>query len=87
MNVNAASEGTPWPWTLAFGYHEDRVPTHRLRGRAFLETVRSASTAPVDFRGLAQNLAHAFMRRMELDPALVDRRPQLTPTASSCRQS
>jgi cell fate regulator YaaT (PSP1 superfamily) len=63
------------------------VPTHRLRGRAFLETVRSASTAPVDFRGLAQNLAHAFMRRMELDPALVDRRPQLTPTASSCRQS
>jgi hypothetical protein len=20
--------GTPWMWTLAFGHHEDRTPTH-----------------------------------------------------------
>jgi hypothetical protein len=20
--------GSPWMWTLAFGYHEDRTPTH-----------------------------------------------------------
>jgi hypothetical protein len=25
---NAASVGTPWMWTLAFGQHEDRAPTH-----------------------------------------------------------
>ena len=24
----AASPGTPWMWTLAFGHHEDRIPTH-----------------------------------------------------------
>ena len=24
----AAPEGTPWLWTLAFGHHEDRTPTH-----------------------------------------------------------
>jgi hypothetical protein len=23
-----ASVGTPWMWTLAFGHHEDRTPTH-----------------------------------------------------------
>jgi len=21
-------DGTPWLWTLAFGHHEDRTPTH-----------------------------------------------------------
>jgi hypothetical protein len=26
--VNAAPVGTPWMWTLAFGHHEDRTPTH-----------------------------------------------------------
>jgi hypothetical protein len=25
---NAAPVGTPWMWTLAFGHHEDRTPTH-----------------------------------------------------------
>jgi hypothetical protein len=24
----AAPVGMPWMWTLAFGYHEDRTPTH-----------------------------------------------------------
>ena len=28
MKVHAAPEGSPWMWTLAFGYHEDRTPTH-----------------------------------------------------------
>jgi hypothetical protein len=23
-----ASIGTPWMWTLAYGYHEDRTPTY-----------------------------------------------------------
>jgi hypothetical protein len=25
---NAEPVGLPWMWTLAFGYHEDRTPTH-----------------------------------------------------------
>ncbi len=24
----ASPVGTPWMWTLIFGYHEDRTPTH-----------------------------------------------------------
>jgi hypothetical protein len=28
FKVHAAPEGSPWKWTLAFGYHEDRTPTH-----------------------------------------------------------
>jgi hypothetical protein len=27
FKVNAAPVGQPW-WTLAFGHHEDRTPTH-----------------------------------------------------------
>jgi hypothetical protein len=28
FKANAAPLGTPWMWTLAFGQHEDRSPTH-----------------------------------------------------------
>jgi hypothetical protein len=28
VKANAAPVGTPWMWTLAFGHHEDRSPTH-----------------------------------------------------------
>ena len=28
MKVHAAPVGSPWMWTLAFGQHEDRTPTH-----------------------------------------------------------
>jgi hypothetical protein len=28
METAAAPVGQPWMWTLAFGYHEDRTPTH-----------------------------------------------------------
>jgi hypothetical protein len=28
FEANAAPVGTPWMWTLAFGHHEDRTPTH-----------------------------------------------------------
>ncbi len=28
MKAAASPEGTPWLWTLAFGHHEDRTPTH-----------------------------------------------------------
>jgi hypothetical protein len=28
FKMNAAPVGSPWMWTLAFGHHEDRTPTH-----------------------------------------------------------
>jgi hypothetical protein len=28
FNSHAGPVGSPWMWTLAFGYHEDRTPTH-----------------------------------------------------------
>ena len=28
FKANAGPVGSPWMWTLAFGYHEDRTPTH-----------------------------------------------------------
>jgi hypothetical protein len=28
LKANAAPAGAPWFWTLAFGHHEDRTPTH-----------------------------------------------------------
>ena len=28
MKTEAAPIGSPWMWTLAFGHHEDRTPTH-----------------------------------------------------------
>jgi hypothetical protein len=30
FKANAAPVGVPWMWTLAFGHHEDRIPTHGL---------------------------------------------------------
>jgi hypothetical protein len=28
LKVHEAPVGSPWMWTLALGYHEDRTPTH-----------------------------------------------------------
>jgi hypothetical protein len=28
MKASLAPEGTPWLWTLAYGQHKDRTPTH-----------------------------------------------------------
>jgi hypothetical protein len=28
FKANASPVGSPWMWTLAFGHHEDRSPTH-----------------------------------------------------------
>jgi hypothetical protein len=28
FKANAAPVGSPWMWTLVFGHHEDRTPTH-----------------------------------------------------------
>jgi hypothetical protein len=28
LNAAASPVGTPWMWTLAYGYHNDRSPMH-----------------------------------------------------------
>jgi hypothetical protein len=40
FKVNAEPVGTPWMWTLAFGHHEDRTPTH-----GYAETREAAMAA------------------------------------------
>jgi len=40
FKVHAAPVGSPWMWTLAFGYHEDRTPTH-----GYAETREAAMAA------------------------------------------
>ena len=39
LKALAAPVGTPWMWTLTFGYHEDRTPTTGY------EPTREAATA------------------------------------------
>jgi hypothetical protein len=40
METAAAPVGQPWMWTLAFGHHEDRTPTH-----GYAETREAAMAA------------------------------------------
>jgi hypothetical protein len=40
FNAAASPVGTPWMWTLAFGYHQDRTPTH-----GYCETREAAMAA------------------------------------------
>jgi hypothetical protein len=40
FKANAAPVGSPWMWTLAFGHHEDRTPTH-----GYAETREAAMAA------------------------------------------
>jgi hypothetical protein len=40
FKANAAPVGSPWMWTLAFGHHEDRTPTH-----GYAETREAAMSA------------------------------------------
>jgi hypothetical protein len=34
FKANAAPVGSPWIWTLAFGYHRDRAPKPWVRANA-----------------------------------------------------
>jgi hypothetical protein len=40
FKANAATVRSPWMWTLAFGHHEDRSPTH-----GYAETRETAMAA------------------------------------------
>ena len=41
LKVHAAPVGSPWMWTLAFGHHEDRTPTH-----GYAATREAANASP-----------------------------------------
>ena len=44
FKVNASPVGTPWMWSLTFGHHEDRTPTHgyaATRGAAMAAFAKS----------------------------------------------
>ncbi len=38
METAAAPVGQPWMWTLAFGHHEDRTPTHGYAAKRVADT-------------------------------------------------
>jgi hypothetical protein len=46
LKVHTAPVGTPWMWTLAFGHHEDRTPTHGYA--ATREAAEAAAVAEFD---------------------------------------
>ena len=58
LKVHAAPVGSPWMWTLAFGHHEDRTPTHGYAGTreaamaAFAKSWRRAPLRHEALRGM-----------------------------------
>jgi hypothetical protein len=59
LKVHAASVGSPWMWTRAFGHHEDRTPTHgyeatreaAMRSPTVAEGVKSCPFSKVPKKG------------------------------------
>jgi hypothetical protein len=56
VRVHAEPIGSPWMWTLAFGHHEDRTPTHGCEPTREATTWQNsrpgsqAADGPVDLR-------------------------------------
>jgi hypothetical protein len=52
FKANTAPVGSPWMWTLAFGHHEDRTPTHGYEATreaamaAFAKSWRGSKRSP-----------------------------------------
>jgi hypothetical protein len=63
---NSSPVGASWMWTLAFGHHEYRTPTHGYAG-----TREAAMAAGVDKPDGALGHSHASMRARET-PILLD---------------
>jgi hypothetical protein len=64
MKAAAAPVGSPWMWTLAFGHHEDRTPTHgyeATREAAMTAFAKSWRREPLAQKG-ASNHDHAHGR-------------------------
>jgi hypothetical protein len=68
LKANAAPAGSPWMWTLAFGHHEDRTPTHgyaesRSRnGGVCQELAARVNSNYLRFCGEADTPWHRFRR-------------------------
>jgi hypothetical protein len=89
MKAKAAPVDAPWMWTLIFGYHEDRTPTHgcharggngQCRGpRESCSAPRPASTTPgSEFsRGRAVNGRLGIRRARSRHRSLLTRRATL----------
>jgi hypothetical protein len=48
FNAAASPVGTPWMWTLLYGYHEDRAPAHCYVRRARRRWRRSRRVGGVE---------------------------------------
>jgi hypothetical protein len=61
FKANAAPVGMAWLWTLEFGYHEDRTPTHgfAVLGGAFADAVRHEGRRPAP---LGRQTARRYIR-------------------------
>jgi hypothetical protein len=57
LKVHAAPVGSPWMWTLTFGHHEDRTPTHGYA--ATCETAMPAFAESWRRERMRRNLCHA----------------------------
>jgi hypothetical protein len=57
FNAAASLVGAPWMWTLAFGHHEDRTPTHGFRYAVTLEAAMAAFAK--SWRGQSRQLLKA----------------------------
>jgi hypothetical protein len=53
--ADGAPVGMPWTWTLAFGQHEDRAPTH---GYAATREAAMAAFAKSCAEGITRPCAH-----------------------------
>jgi hypothetical protein len=58
FKANAAPVGSPWMWTLAFGYHRDRAPNHgyaATREGAMAAFARSIAEVEPPFRSFPRD--------------------------------
>jgi hypothetical protein len=66
FKANAAPVGSPWMWTLAFGHHEDRSPTH---GYAATREAAMAAFAKSGRRGRSPRIGGPISPEVRRDAA------------------
>jgi hypothetical protein len=76
FKVNAAPVGSPWMWTLAFGQHKDRAPTHgyaATREGAIFRRIFNKRAQRITDRRLAPRNVAAIVKqgaaRLGFDPS------------------
>jgi hypothetical protein len=72
MKAAAAPEGTPWLWTLAYGQHKDRTPTHGYEQHASSdEDAWLHEIEHDDFRAVSVTSGPAFSNRLVYSPRVL----------------